>query len=36
MVSQCQFEITISCPVWINIIVGIMLVRKAHEIVVFT
>lgn len=36
MVNQCQFEIIISCPVWINIIVGIMLVMKAYEIVVFT
>jgi hypothetical protein len=36
MVSQCQFEIIISCPVWMNIIVGIMLVMKAHEMVVFT
>ena len=31
MVSQCQFEMTISCPVGINIIVGIMLVIKARD-----
>lgn len=36
MVNQCQFEIIISWPVWINIIVGIMLVMKAYEMVVFT
>ena len=36
IVNQCQFEIIISWPVWINIIVGIMLEMKAHEMVVFT
>ena len=35
MVSQCQFEMIISWPVLINIIVGIMLVMKAHAMVVF-
>ena len=36
IVSQCQFEMIISWPVWINIIVGIILVMKVHEMVVFT
>ena len=31
IVSQCQFEMIISWPVWINIIVGIMLVIKARD-----
>lgn len=36
IVIQCQFETIISCPEWMNIIVGIILIIKAYEIVVFT
>ena len=36
MVIQCQHEIIIFWPTWINIIIGIKLITKACEIVVFT
>ena len=36
MVIQCQCEIIIFWPTWINIIIEIKLITKAHEIVVFT
>lgn len=36
MVIQCQLEIIISWPDWMNIIVGIRLTRKEYEIIVFT
>ena len=34
--TQCQFEMMISWPVWRNIIVGTRLVIKARETVFFT
>lgn len=36
MVTQCQFEMIVSCPEWMNIMVGIRLVIKAYEIIFFT
>lgn len=33
---QCQFEMIISCPEYKNIKVGIRLIIKAYEMVVFT
>lgn len=36
IVIQCQFEITMSCPDWTKIMVGIRLVMKAYETMVFT
>lgn len=36
IVIQCQFEMIASCPELIKIRVGIRLVKKAYEIIVFT
>lgn len=36
MVTQCQFEMVISCPEYRNIVIGIKLIVKAYETVVFT
>ena len=33
---QCQFEIIISWPVYMNIIVGTKLIVKAYEIILHT
>ena len=36
MVIQCQFEMSISWFVWMNIIIGIRLVMKAERVIFFT
>lgn len=36
IVIQCQFDIIISCPDWMNIILGSRLTIKEYEIIVFT